>query len=68
MGKSSALESVLEKVRLVGPSKQQFFLTGETGTGKGVVCSSQFIKIAIGPMVILYPGSLCSVAIQFIRE
>ena len=34
MGKSSALESVLEKVRLVGPSKATVLLTGETGTGK----------------------------------
>ena len=34
MGQSSALESVLEKVRLVGPSKATVLLTGETGTGK----------------------------------
>ena len=34
MGQSSALESVLKKVRLVGPSKATVLLTGETGTGK----------------------------------
>ena len=34
MGKSMALENVLEKVRLVGPSKATVLLSGETGTGK----------------------------------
>ncbi len=34
MGKSSALEKVMEKVRLVGPSKATVLLMGETGTGK----------------------------------
>ena len=40
MGKSPALESVLEKVRLVGPSKATVLLTGETGTGKELFAQS----------------------------
>ena len=34
LGKSKSLESVIEKVRLVGPTKTTVLLTGETGTGK----------------------------------
>ena len=40
MGKSRALESVLEKVKLVGPSKATVLLTGETGTGKELFAQS----------------------------
>ena len=40
MGKSPALESVLGKVRLVGPSKATVLLTGETGTGKELFAQS----------------------------
>ena len=40
MGQSAALENVLEKVRLVGPSKATVLLTGETGTGKELFAQS----------------------------
>ena len=40
MGSSSALESVTEKVKLVGPSKATVLLTGETGTGKELFAQS----------------------------
>ena len=40
MGSSSALESVIEKVKLVGPSKATVLLTGETGTGKELFAQS----------------------------
>ncbi len=40
MGKSTALENVVEKVRLVGPSKATVLLTGETGTGKELFAQS----------------------------
>ena len=40
MGKYRALESVLEKVKLVGPSKATVLLTGETGTGKELFAQS----------------------------
>ena len=40
MGSSSALESVTEKVRLVGPSRATVLLTGETGTGKELFAQS----------------------------
>jgi two-component system response regulator AtoC len=40
MGSSSALESVVEKVRLVGPSRATVLLTGETGTGKELFAQS----------------------------
>ena len=40
MGKSAALEKVMEKVRLVGPSKATVLLTGETGTGKELFAQS----------------------------
>ena len=34
LGKSASLELVMEKVRLVGPTKTTVLFTGETGTGK----------------------------------
>ena len=40
MGNSNALEGVMEKVRLVGPSKATVLLTGETGTGKELFAQS----------------------------
>ena len=40
MGSSSALESVIEKVKLVGPSRATVLLTGETGTGKELFAQS----------------------------
>ena len=44
LGKSASLESVMEKVRLVGPTKTTVLFTGETGTGKELLLI-QFIKI-----------------------
>jgi len=40
MGSSTALESVTEKVKLVGPSRATVLLTGETGTGKELFAKS----------------------------
>lgn len=40
MGSSSALERVIEKVKLVGPSRATVLLTGETGTGKELFAQS----------------------------
>jgi two-component system response regulator AtoC len=40
LGKSPALEKVLEKIKLVGPSKATVLVTGETGTGKELVAQS----------------------------
>ena len=46
MGKSPALESVLEKVRLVGPSKATVLLTGETAQERSYLLNP-FIKTVI---------------------
>ena len=54
MGKSAALESVLEKVRLVGPSKATFYLLVKLAQEKSCL-PNLFIKIAIGQG---YPLSL----------
>jgi two-component system response regulator AtoC len=40
LGKSDSLESVMEKVRLVGPTKTTVLFTGETGTGKELFAHS----------------------------
>ncbi len=40
MGSSKALECVIEKVKLVGPSRATVLLTGETGTGKELFAQS----------------------------
>ena len=40
LGKSASLESVMEKVRLVGPTKTTVLFTGETGTGKELFAHS----------------------------
>ena len=40
LGKSQALEQVLDKVKLVGPSKATVLLTGDTGTGKELIAQS----------------------------
>ena len=39
-GKSQALEKVLEKVKLVGPSRATILITGDTGTGKELIAQS----------------------------
>lgn len=56
--RSAAMRTVLEKVRAVAPTKTAVLLTGETGTGKGVVArlihrhssrsDGQFISIHCG--------------------
>ncbi|MFP6887292.1 MAG: sigma-54 dependent transcriptional regulator, partial [Opitutales bacterium] len=40
LGESAALEEVLEKVRLVAPSKASILLQGETGTGKELIAQA----------------------------
>ena len=40
LGESPALEEVLEKVRLVAPSKASVLLQGETGTGKELIAQA----------------------------
>ena len=40
LGKSQALEKVLEQVQLVGPSKATILVTGETGTGKELIAQA----------------------------
>ena len=40
LGESAALEEVLDKVRLVAPSKASVLLQGETGTGKELIAQA----------------------------
>lgn len=40
LGKSPALENVLDQVGLVGPSKATVLVTGETGTGKELIAQA----------------------------
>ena len=60
MGKSMALEKVLEKVRLVGPSKATVLLSGETGTGKELFAQAihQNSERAKGPFVPVHCAAL----------
>ena len=60
MGKSTALENVLEKVRLVGPSKATVLLSGETGTGKELFAQAihQNSERAKGPFVPVHCAAL----------
>jgi len=60
LGKSSALEKVLEQIQLVGPSKTTVLLTGETGTGKELVAQSihQNSERARGPFVPVHCAAL----------
>ncbi|MDA8774520.1 sigma-54 dependent transcriptional regulator [Opitutales bacterium] len=62
LGKSPALEQVLEKVKLVGPSKATVLLTGETGTGKELVAQSihQNSDRSRGPFVPVHCAALPS--------
>ena len=62
LGKSPALEKVLEKVKLVGPSKATVLLTGETGTGKELVAQSihQNSDCSRGPFVPVHCAALPS--------
>ena len=60
MGKSKTLEGVLEKVRLVGPSKTTVLLAGETGTGKELFAQAihQNSECAQGPFVPVHCAAL----------
>ena len=60
MGKSMALENVLEKVRLVGPSKATVLLSGETGTGKELFAQAihQNSERTKGPFVPVHCAAL----------
>ncbi len=60
LGKSPALEQVLEKVKLVGPSKATVLLSGETGTGKELVAQSihQNSDRSRGPFVPVHCAAL----------
>ena len=62
LGKSPALEQILEKVKLVGPSKATVLLTGETGTGKELVAQSihQNSDRSRGPFVPVHCAALPS--------
>lgn len=62
LGKSTALEKVLEKVKLVGPSKATVLITGETGTGKELIAQSihQNSERARGPFVPVHCAALPS--------
>ena len=62
LGKSPALEQVLEKVKLVGPSKATVLLTGQTGTGKELVAQSihQNSDRSRGPFVPVHCAALPS--------
>ena len=60
LGESSALEEVLEKVRLVAPSKASVLLQGETGTGKELIAQAihQNSDCARGPFVPVHCAAL----------
>ena len=60
LGKSPALEKILEKIQLVGPSKATVLLTGETGTGKELVAQSihQNSDCSRGPFVPVHCAAL----------
>jgi DNA-binding NtrC family response regulator len=60
LGKSQALERVLDKVKLVGPSKATVLLTGDTGTGKELVAQSihQNSDRSRGPFVPVHCAAL----------
>ena len=62
LGKSPALEIVLDKVKLVGPSKATVLLTGDTGTGKELIAQSihQNSDRSRGPFVPVHCAALPS--------
>ena len=62
LGKSPALEKVLEQVKLIGPSKATVLITGETGTGKELVAQSihQNSERSRGPFVPVHCAALPS--------
>ncbi len=60
IGQSRAMEPVLEMIARVGPSDANVFITGENGTGKGVVARSLHAVSgrASKPLVIVNAGGL----------
>ncbi|MDG1138532.1 MAG: sigma-54 dependent transcriptional regulator [Opitutales bacterium] len=62
LGKSPALENVLDQVKLVGPSKATVLITGETGTGKELVAQAvhQNSDRSRGPFVAVHCAALPS--------
>ena len=62
LGKSQALEKVLEKVKLVGPSRATILVTGDTGTGKELIAQSihQNSERSRGPFVPVHCAALPS--------
>ena len=62
LGKSQALEKVLEQVQLVGPSKATILVTGETGTGKELIAQAihQNSDRSRGPFVPVHCAALPS--------
>ena len=62
LGKSPALEKVLEQVKLVGPSKATVLVTGDTGTGKELVAQAihQNSDRSRGPFVPVHCAALPS--------
>ena len=62
LGKSTALEKVLEQVQLVGPSKATVLVTGETGTGKELIAQAihQNSDRSRGPFVPVHCAALPS--------
>lgn len=60
LGESSALENVLEQVRLVAPSKATVLLEGETGTGKELIAQAihQNSELSRGPFVPVHCAAL----------
>ena len=62
LGKSQALEKVLEQVQLVGPSKATVLVSGETGTGKELIAQAihQNSDRSRGPFVPVHCAALPS--------
>jgi len=62
LGKSPALENVLDQVGLVGPSKATVLITGETGTGKELIAQAihQNSDRSRGPFIAVHCAALPS--------
>jgi DNA-binding NtrC family response regulator len=62
LGRSPALEKVLEQVQLVGPTKATILVTGETGTGKELIAQAihQNSNRSRGPFVPVHCAALPS--------
>jgi len=53
IGKSKAIKEILEKAKIIGQTDSTVLITGESGTGKGLLAKKihEFDKIYTGPMV-----------------